>query len=291
MKTLIYILAPYQNGTHTLSRLLTEELGLEGGHEIMGQGAHGSMKELPWWICHQKCVKSGYGPEEESHGQPSDGRIADMYFEWVPYRYDGGDGEIWDDGVEYCGEWVARAFNNYLDGNGFFVDINCHLADFWYSFEYYAQRKNLQFRRVHLIRDGRMWAQRVVEQYKSFTGSGMHYGAVQNSETLYPYRDPKWRHEPAIIQAYRYWNALHTWFMTSGATTFRLEDLTNVETSSKLLNELYPEATVEQVKNFCDLLSKRYGMSEVQRVLEPYDEDAFEKICGDTMRKVGYKWT
>lgn len=283
MKTLIYVLAPYMNGTKRLASALTECCDLEGGHEIMGQGPYGSMKELPWWIGHRPHVKSGYGPEEESHGQPGDGLVANFYFEWAEKRYKHAKRF---DALYYAGR-VHMALRKYLDGDGFFVDINCHLADFWPCFEISPSNGSMKqsTRFVHLIRDGRMWAQRAVEVYKSFTGDGMHYGAIQNPETLYPYRDPKWRHEAPIIQAYRYWNALHTWFMTSGAKTFRLESFSDNAVAKQMLMGLYPEATPEQVSSFCRTL-ERGSESE----LLPYDEAAFEEICGDTMRKAGYKW-
>lgn len=262
MKTLIYALACGSHGTNQLANALTS-IGLEGGHELFGMGQNGD------------CVVG-------------DNRAADAWHKFAPHR-----NALTREHEMIVHECVKALTDGLLVNldvleDGFFVDIGMHIADMWPIIEDVlrinaSNPNSVRTRCIHIVRDGRSW---VSNRLNSSTFGW--YGSIQNSTTMYPYLDPDVREGKSYQeQNCLCWRDMHEYFLKAGKRLFKLEDFNKPLWARSILDELYPEAGNRQYDAFVKALYLEGGYRSVRH--PDFDEEMFWRICGDTMRKVGYK--
>lgn len=254
MKTLIYALACGGHGTNQLANALTS-IGLEGGHELFGMGQDGD------------CIEAG------------DNRAADV---WHKFAQCTKDLDTCADDLWYECDTVIEdgLISKFLaGGDGFFVDIGMHLADMWPIVE---EHSIFDTRCIHIVRDGRSWVSN-----RLLSSSFGWYGLVQNDTTLYPYLDPAERKGKSYQeQNCLCWRDMHEYFLKAGKRIIKLEDFNKTFWARCILDELYPEAGNRQYDAFVKALYLEGGYKSIRH--PDFDEEMFLRICGDTMKKVGY---
>lgn len=297
MKTLIYALCSKGHGTKKLAKALTN-LSIIGGHEIIGNGDYGSIQPVPNHLAIDFHFPGDYEVGEPIGGFVGDNRLTEAFFQWNSVRFHD----------TYCSAEVLElqkilleAMRPYITGDGFFIDISSHLADWYPLIEDLASAQAFQTRAVHLTKDGRQWIQKLMF-HKALTSDATHYGSVHNSKTIYPPLIPGTEGMTRFEQVCHVWADLHAWFLKSNRKVFHVEDFNKGETAKALLEELFPEADYRQRKTFT-LYDEKYGTSgyvshpgwvEGSWGFPSYDswnsslKDIFESICGDMMRTLGY---
>lgn len=304
-RTLIYALASLSHGTDTLARALTE-IGLEGGHEIIGWGQRGALLDLPGEKQSQLYNRGEYEtPEgERQYGLPACGdNILAMVAHtcWYPLR--GRPFKELDEPLQTGLKSLLRiATTRYLRGSGFFVDISGFLADFFPVLD----ALEIPSRAIHLTRDGRAWVQKL-QFFHGFSEARMTaYGNAPDKKWVYGY-PVRWPGTPEGVSTFYaacfYWAHLHRWFLTAKRPIVHCEDYNASETALAVLSYLYPEATLEQCLRFT-LHDARYGNLEARERQYaqgpngfPCWQDwsdvqarTFKHLCGDVMKELGYDY-
>jgi hypothetical protein len=302
MKTLLFACACAGHGTTRLAKGLTD-IGLEGGHEIVGQGTYGSLGDVPNALEGAFTNPGTYLFGSSIGGYVGDNILAEAYRKWAPVRWSYN--PPWDirEGSVSCMDSFESAFafsiKRYLAGTGYFVDINTHLADWWPMLIHLG----IPNRRVHITKDPREWIQKVLS-YGYFSEHCNNYGSPSTYDTIYPYDVYKDRGLSRFEKVCHYWNDIHNWFSKCPRTwRFKVEDFNERAVQLLILDKLYPEATEDQVASFSlhtDGVDKNgYKVHPNWESMEhtgypPYskwstkDKDTLYKICGFLMREFRY---
>lgn len=294
MKTLLYALALQGRGTKRLAHALTS-LGLEGGHEIMGQGNYASVRDVPNFLAN--ALKNS---KYRWHGDPAGGQVGDNEVAWAFFAYirTRFSGEVTQEAFDVR-RILDKALSRFLTDSGppwkgdprdLFVDINAHLADFWPL----VDTLGCKTRCIHLTRDGRRWVQKVV-RLSAFTGKGGHYSSVHVPDTCYPPDPVRWwsridMHITPFAKACDYWRDMHSWFLEAGRPRVRVEDFNKPEIADRLLCLLYPEVGAALRPVFeQELRDPKYDGPPAEEDWDDAKEAVFQRICGDLQKKLGYE--
>ena len=300
-RTLIYALGSVGHGTKRLAKAFAD-IGIDSGHDVMGQGAYGSVKDVPNFL-----EKGLYHHDTYPRGTPQGGLVGDdivanLFFAYAPYRF-----RAKKDVPSFLqGEIVAtlrKALGRYLEGEGYLVDINTHLADFWPFISDAVAKKT---RCIHLTKDPREWVQKLM-YFHSFSETSTNYGSVHNIDTIYPPLIPAYKKlledQGRFTVCCQYWTDLHSWFDNAWTLRIRVEDFNKPETSARVLSALLPKATVEQKAAFTLADEKYVDGYSVRRHerfttgetgFPPWEEwdkktkATFNKICGPLSERFGY---
>ena len=295
MKTLIYALCQRGNGTSRLAAALMD-IGLFGGHELIGCGWYGSISTIPQQLQGHLYNPQGFEIGPTVGGYVGDSRLAAAFFKWLPIRFQATYPE-WVDDLE---EVLLSALLVYMTGKGYFVAIDNHLADWWPLVERLSVKYGFNTRSIVLAKDGRDYVQKLMVQ-KVCSSTPAHYGPVHTMETSYPSAMSGTEGLSRFEQVCHIWADMTAWFLRSGKKVIRVEDFNKKEVSDLILLELYPEATDEQREQF-SLYSEAYRSGyrfHPARLIGPWSfpsyenwdtqlKDTFESICGPMMCALGY---
>lgn len=316
MRTLIYTLAPQGSGTRRLAKALTD-IGLMGGHEVVGQANCGSVRDINHVLRTHLFNPCGYPIGEDDEGDAGDNDLADAFFEWAKVRFQ----EVDVGTLKIYAPVVARALHRFLimgdPHKEVFVDSSHWLAD-WYpvldylcddgKYLYTGPQPGWSSRSIHLSRDPREWVQKWMWHGVGTRGSGGHYGSIHNEWTLYPPWPHECRYSSRFERVCTMWRDLHRWLLRGKRKHFRVEDFNRSETAKAILAELLPEATDDQREAFSLTTEGRSETGTATRKqlydtwntgphkTAPWPEwsdelwETFNGICGDTAGRLGYKY-
>lgn len=183
---------------------------------------------------------------------------------------------------------VAEILMPHLNGSGFFCDISHYLAWFYPVID----SLDISTRSIHITRDAR----RMVTEHLLLSNIGIRH-AWRDGGHLYPPTLWQLRSEPMHQTSFGmfehwccYWIALNEFFSEGKRQHFRLEGFN--QQHKEILQELYPEASVEQESIFAESLSSSIDPYRPRflgwRTWPEIERKRYNSLCEVSLRQYGY---
>jgi len=261
MKNFIHVLSMSKSGTARLAYALNS-IGIDAHHEIVD--------------------------------------IRPVYLKWMKNRFSSSPVSKLD--VESAKILFQEELLKYLQGDGYFADISHYLATLYPIIDSIADSMNIDTRSVHLTRSFFPHRTIVYNTLTFVNNVRISDDTIHTDRDLYyPAElswcsDIEWKDWVTMSQFERicwYWKFHQEYFLEGGRKIFHVEDFNFDNRSLEILKILYPEATDEQKEIFKRELfyipESPYDANATY-TLKTTDEEKeiYERICGSTLKKLGY---